>query len=143
MGLNKDATQRLAEEHFIRNFTITQKEISEIYQVTTKTVSKWATQNKWDEQRSQYHSSPVKIQQILRDEILWVSQGNPPRINADVIIKLQASLDRMEKKIDAFVVHEILKAQDNFISEIDPEFAVKLTGYNKKFLHHRVNLEVQ
>lgn len=141
MGLKKDETKRLAEDFFIQNYEVTQKEVAELFRVTTKTLSSWATSGQWDKKRTDYHSSPVKIQQLIKAEILRVSQGQPATLNADSIAKLQSALDKMEKKADPIVVNEILKALDNFISEIDPAFAVKCTEYHKKFLMHRINLE--
>lgn len=143
MGHKKDDIKRLAEDYFIQNYDVLQKEVAELFKVTTKTLSSWATKGEWDKKRTEYHASPVKIQQLLRAELLSVSQGKPATLNADSISKLQSALDKLDKKADPIVVNEILKALDNFISEIDPSFAVKCTEYHKKFLMHRINLEIQ
>lgn len=141
MGLKKDETKRLAEDFFIQNYEVTQKEVAELFKVTTKTLSAWATKGEWDKKRTDYHASPVKIQQLLRAELLRVSQGQAPTLNADSISKLQSALDKIDRKADPTVVNEILKSLDNFISEIDPAFAIKCTEFHKKFLMHRINLE--
>lgn len=141
MGLKKDDTKRLAEDFFIQNYEVTQKEVAELFKVTTKTLSGWATKGEWDKKRTEYHASPVKIQQLIKEELLRVSKGEAPTLNADSISKLQSALDKMKSKADPIIVNEILKALDNFISEIDPAFAVKCTEYHKKFLMHRINLE--
>jgi uncharacterized protein YjcR len=143
MGLKKDDAKRLAEDFFIDNFSVTQNEVAEMFEVTPKTLSKWAVEGEWVKKRNAYHSSPVKIKQLLQNELLSVSQGNIPTLNADGISKLQSAIDKIDKKADPIVVHEILKSLDNFVSEIDPAFAIKLTDFNKKFLMHRINLELQ
>lgn len=141
MGMKKDRVRELAEEFYVQHFDATQEEVAEMYGVTPKTVSTWKTKYIWEEKRRDYHSSPVKIKQLLQDELLSVAQGNPPKLKADSISKLMASLDRCERKLDPTVVAKLLKELDNFISKINPRFAVECTPYHKQFLQHRISLE--
>ncbi|MDR0792007.1 MAG: DUF1804 family protein [Chitinophagaceae bacterium] len=142
MGLKKDRVRELAKDFYVQNFEATQQEVAEMYGVTTKTITEWKTKGKWEDARRNYHSSPVKIKQLLQDELLSVAQGNKPKLNADSIAKLMSALDRCERKLDPTVVAKILYELDNFISKIDPKFAAQVLPYNKQFLLYKISLEV-
>lgn len=141
MGLKKSRIRELAKDYFIQNFDATQNEVAEMYGVTAKTITDWKNKDKWEDARRDYHASPVKIKQLLQDELLSVAQGNPPVLKADGISKLMAALDRCERKLDPTVVAKLLKELDNFISKIDPAFANQCTPFHKQFLLHRIDLE--
>lgn len=141
MGNKKEKIRLNAEEWFIEHSECTLTELADLFKVTAKTVGEWAKKHRWDEKRLDYHSSPVKIKQILQDEFIWVSQGNPPRINTDALSKINASLERIDRKADPYVVARILKELDNHISQEDPKFASLCTPFHKRFLQHRINLE--
>lgn len=141
MAAKKDSKRSKAEEWFIENFDATQKEVAELFSVSEKTIGVWVKKYNWEEKRLDFHSSPVRIKQLLQRELLSVAQGNPSKLNADGISKLMAALDRCDKKADPIVVQRILKDLDNFISESNPDFAVEATTFHKQFLIHRINLE--
>lgn len=141
MGLKKDKLRQQAEAYFIENINATQAEVADLFGVTPKTIGDWFKRDDWETKRLDYHSSPVKIKQLLQKELLSVAQGNTPKLPADNIAKLMAALDRCEKKADPIVVHKILKDLDNFTSQINPKFAVESSIYHKQFLQHRINLE--
>ncbi|MGE0931673.1 hypothetical protein [Peijinzhouia sedimentorum] len=141
MAGKKDKIRQAARDYYIENVEITQKEIAELFSITEKTVSAWSNSEDWNNKRLEYHSSPVKIKEYIQKELLNVVQGKPATLNADGISKLMSALDRVEKKADPIVVSKILKDLDNFISEDDPEFAIRCTHYHKQFLIHRINLE--
>jgi transposase len=141
MAKSEDRKKQLAEDYYIQNHSVNQKEVAELFQVTEKTLGKWLADGNWKEKRFAFHSSPVKIKELLQTELLNVSQGKAATLNADGIAKLMSALDKIERKANPIVVSEILKALDNFISEIDPAFAIKCTEFHKKFLQYRINLE--
>lgn len=141
MGLKKSRIRELAKDYFVQNFDVTQLEVAELYGVAPNTVAKWKNADGWEEARRDYHASPVKIKQLLQDELLSVAQGNPPKLQADGISKLMSALDRCEKKLDPNVVARMLKELDVFISKINPAFAVECTLFHKQFLQHRIKLE--
>ncbi|QTE40532.2 hypothetical protein J3L18_23185 [Mucilaginibacter gossypii] len=138
----KDNIRQHAEDWFIEHADCTQVEIAEKFNVTTNTVSTWAKKFEWDKKRIDYHSSPVKIKQLLQQELMSVAQGNDAKLNADAISKLNAALDRLDKKLDAFVVKRVLVELDNFISQTEPKFAAQCTPFHKAYLQHRINLEI-
>lgn len=141
MARESNAKKQKAEEWFIENIDATQKDVAELFGISEKTIGTWVKKYNWLDKRLDYHSSPVKIKELLQRELLSVAQGNAPKLSADGISKLMSALDRCDKKADPIVVQRILKDLDNFISEIDPAFAVKCTQYHKQFLIHRINLE--
>lgn len=138
----KEAIRQKAEDWFIENNDCTQAEIADKFGITAKTVNSWHKKHNWEDRRRDYHSSPIKIKQLLQNELLSVAQGNAPKLNADAISKLNAAIDRLDKKIDAFVVKRVLVELDNHISNADPKFAAQCTLFHKSYLQHRINLEI-
>ncbi|OXA83681.1 hypothetical protein B0A56_00740 [Flavobacterium columnare NBRC 100251 = ATCC 23463] len=141
MARSKDAIRQKAEAYYIENFEATQKEVADLFGVLQPTVSAWVNKYEWDEKRFNFHASPTKIKQLLQQELLHVASGGTPKLNADSISKLMSAVDKLDKTADPIVVHKILKDLDLFISQIDPEFASKGTGFHKQFLQHRISLE--
>jgi len=141
MAGKKDKIRQQAMDWYVENFAATKKEIAELFSVTEKTIGDWSQKDDWESKRLDYHASPVKIKQLLQQELLSVAQGNPAKLPADGISKLMSALEKVEKKADPAVVAKILKDLDNFISEDDPAFAIKCTHHHKQFLIHRINLE--
>lgn len=141
MGTKRDGKRNAALEFYMENQDATQKEIAELFKVSEKTIGDWVKKYNWSDKRLDYNASPVKIKQELQRETLSVIQGNPPKFSADTIAKLMKGIDRCEEKASPIVVQRILKDLDNFVSEIDPEFAAKCTPFHKQFLIHRINLE--
>lgn len=141
MGVKKNDKRQRAEDYFIENADCTQIEVAALFGVAPKTICAWAKKYHWEDRRLDYHSSPVRIKQLLQHELMKVAKGGPASISADGISKLMAALDRCDRKADPIVVHKILKDLDNFISQQDPAFAAQVTPYHKLFLQHRINLE--
>ncbi|MFC0182754.1 Phage terminase small subunit [Pseudarcicella hirudinis] len=141
MGVKKDKVREQAEEYYLDNIEATQQQVAELFNVTQKTVSSWCTRYDWNEKRINLHASPIKIKQLLQQELLKVASGTPGTLNADSISKLMSALDKCDKKADPIVVSRVLKDLANFVSENDPQFAAKMTDWMKKFLQHRINIE--
>lgn len=137
----KEGTRLKAEAFYIENLEATLKEVAQNFGITEKTVGTWARQENWEAKRLDFHVSPTVIKQRLQQEALRVSSGKEPTFNADAVNKLMAAIERLDKRADPIVVHKILKDLDNFISEINPDFATKCTEYHKQFLQHRINIE--
>lgn len=138
----KDGVRQKAEDWFIENLDCSQAEIAEKFGITPKTVGDWYRKYDWEKRRLDYHSSPVVIKQLLQQELMSIAQGNAAKLNADAISKLNAALDRLDKKLDPFVVKRVLVELDNFITNIDPKFAATCTPFHKQYLQHRINLEI-
>jgi len=136
-----DAKRKQAEEWFIENIEVTQKDVAEMFKVRQGTISAWAKKYHWDDKRMDYHSSPVKIKQLLQQELLSVAQGHTKKLDADAISKLNVAIDRLDAKANPFVVHKILKELDNFISSHAPELAPQIIPFHRLFLQHRIEQE--
>ncbi len=141
MGLKKNRLREICKVFFAENMDITQKEIAETYGLSTPTVNRWCREDDWEEARRDYHSSPIKIKQLLQEDIFRMARGETPLLDSDKISKHMAALDRCEKKSDPVVVAKVIKDLDNFISKVDPKFAEAATVFHKQFLLHRINLE--
>lgn len=143
MGQSKSDQRKKAAEFFIENIDATLAEVASLYRVTAKTLGDWAKKDDWEQQRLDYHASPVRIKQLTQRELLSVAQGNAPKLPADNMSKLMAVLDKCNSKADPIVVARILKDLDNFICNINPALALQVTPYHKQFLQHRINIEIQ
>ncbi|WP_286755503.1 hypothetical protein [Roseivirga sp. UBA838] len=141
MAKKKSKVCQQAEDWFIENYDATGEEVAVLYGIEPKTVSRWRRLYNWDDKRQNYHASPVKIKQLLQQELLSVAQGNEPQLKADAISKLNAALDRLDKKIDPFVVKKVLEDLDSFTAEIDPLLASKMLPLHLRFLQHRIKID--
>lgn len=143
MGLKKDNVRQQAEDYFIEHHNATQADVADLFKVSPKTLGGWYKKDDWEKKRLDYHSSPVRIKQLVQRELMSVASGNTPTLPADTMSKLMAVLDKCEKKSDPIVVSRILKDLDNFICGIDPAFALQASVFHRQFLQHRINLESQ
>lgn len=141
MARSKQATLQKAEAYYIENFEATNAEVALLFDVRPATIGEWAKKHDWDEKRYNFHASPTKIKQLLQQELLNITSGGTPKLNADSISKLMSALDKCDKNSDPIVVHKILKDLDLFLSQIDANFAAKCTPFHKQFLKHRISLE--
>ena len=135
----KNDTRLKAEAYYIENIESTNKEIAELFKVTEKTIGVWATKYNWEEKRWNFHASPTFIKQKLQQEAVNLIEGKKPSFSADAVNKIMAAIEKIDKQSDPIVIHKVLKDLDNFISELNPEFAIDCTKYHKLFLQHKIN----
>lgn len=140
MAKKKSKVCQQAEDWFIEHYDATAKDVAEIFELQEKTVGRWRELYNWDDQRREYHASPVKIKKLLQQELLSLAQGNEPQLKADAISKLNAALDQTNKKISPFVVKEILTELDSFVAEIDPVLASQMLPLHLRFLQHIIKV---
>ena len=141
MARIKNSKKRQAEDFFIANFDITQKEVAAMFGVTENTVSEWARKGDWAAKRDDYHASPIKIRELLQKELLSVAQGNAPKLHSDAVSKLHKVIEELRKTAHPVVIQAVLKDLDNFISETNPKLATEVTKFHREFLIHRINQE--
>ena len=137
----KDTVRLKAEQYYIENMEATQQEVAELYSVRPATIGEWVKKYDWEEKRLNFHASPTIIKQKLQQEALNLISGGEATFSADSIAKIMAAIDKLDKRADPIVVQAILKDLDNFISEIDPAFAIQCLPFHKQFLKHRISLE--
>jgi hypothetical protein len=112
------------------------RKISEI------SLSKWRSDYEWDSKREEFISSPYKIREILMRELSNIAAGGEPTIKADSLLKIQKVFASFEKSSTSIpVVISVFKEFDNWMTENDPELAVKFTDFHKKYLHHLAQLK--
>lgn len=134
----KNDTRLKAEAYYIENVDATQKEVAELFKVTEKTVGTWVNKYDWEDKRWSFNASPTFIKQKLQQEAHNIVIGGKPNFSADAVNKIMSAIEKIDKSADPVIVHKILKELDNFISEIDPNFATECTKYHKQFLQYKI-----
>lgn len=115
--------------------------IAEQLQLTETTLSKWRTAMKWDDQRKQELAAPGKIRSILLDEIESISSGNKPNIDTDALSKVAKTLSYFDGKIALSIIISVFKEFDNWMTENDPELAVRFIEYHRRFANYRASID--
>ena len=111
--------------------------IAEKIGVTETTLSKWRNLMEWDAKRDKIQSTPAKIRELLLTEMKSVSEGNKAKIDADALSKINKALSYLEGKVSLSVVISVFMEFDNWMAEVDPAEAVKLTVFHKQFINYR------
>ena len=142
---NKEKLRETAEDMFIRQCR-TAIDISETLGVSTVTMSKWRKgrpgEKTWDERKRDAQLTPLKIKELLTDEAYNIAQGKPATINSDNLNKLISTIEKMDKKVSARVVTDVLKLLDNWLAETNPKIAVEMLQVHKQFIQYRISLEM-
>lgn len=130
-----------AEDWYISHPGITYKEVAENFQTTEKTIGAWAKKFDWPTRQLDFLSSPVKVKQLLQQEVINVVNGKAASFNADSVSKLMSAIDKVDSRANPYVVSDILVDLDRFIAERDPKLAIEASPLHRQFLIHRINLE--
>ena len=113
-----------------------------------KTIYQWRDDGGWEDKKNLFDLGPTELKRILMEAAIRIAKGEKrtddqgneiKEIDADAISKIMKAYDYMCKKVSPEVVRDVVKECDDFISEIDPEDAVKITKYHKMFLTHKIN----
>ncbi|MEL3904453.1 MAG: hypothetical protein P1P63_05010 [Treponemataceae bacterium] len=113
-----------------------------------KTIYSWRDDGGWDEKKNLFDLGPTELKRILMEAAIRIAKGEKrldengqeiKEIDADAISKIMKAYDYMSGKLSPEVVRDVLIECDNFISEIEPEDAVKITQYHKMFLIHKID----
>lgn len=139
MGKRKDKEEALAADLFIEQLW-TAESIADFLKVQPNTVSAWRKKGKWDVLREENLSSPSKIRQIIRTEIVSIASGNKPKVDADALSKLAKVLEAVEDRISVNVIFSVLKLLDSWMADKDPALAIQFLKYHKLFLQHQVSI---
>lgn len=139
MGRKKEKEQGIAADLFIEQGW-TAKAIAEFLNVQETTVGKWRDAGKWDAMREENLSSPAKIKQIIRKEIVKVAGGEKSTVDADALSKLAKVYEAVEDRISVNVMFSIFKMFDNWMADQDPRLAVDFLKFHKLFLQHQVSI---
>lgn len=113
-----------------------------------KTIYEWRDKGGWDEKKNLFDLGPTELKRILMEAAIRIAKGEKrtddqgneiKEIDADAISKIMKAYDYMSGKLSPEVVRDVLMECDNFISEIEPEDAVKITQYHKMFLIFKID----
>ena len=132
--------KEIAEDLYLRA-NITAKDISKQLEISEQTICKWKKEGRWEERKAELSLSPLRIKELLMKEANKIANGEKSDIDSDRLSKLTAAIDRLDKRISARVVMDVLRELDNWMTEVDPKKAVEFTQYHKKFLQFRISLE--
>jgi len=143
MGKEKTKERTVAKDLYI-NKLWSAKEISEFLSVTETIIGRWkkkdeGTEEDWDKQREQIIANPLVLKQTILNEMVAIAAGQPAKIDADALAKLNKVIEGLNDKIQPGIVAAILKLQDEFLVKENPKLAVELLPHNKKFIIHIIN----
>ncbi|WP_418894696.1 hypothetical protein [Limibacterium fermenti] len=122
--------------------------IAEELERDIKTIYRWREDGKWDDKKELFDLGPTELKRILMEAAIRVAKGEKrtdtngnevKEIDADAISKIMKAYDYMSKKVSPEVVRDVLIECDNYISQIEPEDAVKITQYHKMFLIFKID----
>lgn len=136
----KDKQRATAEDLFIEQGW-TCKAISELLEVSEKTLSKWRTEDQWDDRRAENLAAPHKIRQIILRELKNIAEGQESKVNADAISKLSRTLELLSDRVSVQVVISVLKEFDNWMVDEDPSKASEFTEFHRRFIIHKINID--
>jgi transposase len=138
--LSNAKKKQLAEQLYVYD-DLSQKEIAEYLGTTQKTISDWKTKGKWDEMKSAqtltrdeiiknlYHQA-LKIQEVVKGEDRMMTPAE-----VDMIMKISASIEKLDKKINLQVIIPVFKEFGKWLVEINPELAKSILPYQKQFIY--------
>lgn len=135
-----DRIREQAEDCFLR-LGMKGREIAKYLDVSEQSISGWRKNGNWDKRKELAELTPVKLKELMMEEARKVIAGEKSEIDADQLSKIMASIDRLDKRVNARVVMEVLRMLDNFTADINPKHAIESTKYHKLFLQHIISLE--
>jgi uncharacterized protein YjcR len=141
MANQKNKELRLAEQLYVYD-DMSQKEIAEYLNVSEKTISNWKEKGDWDKMKSARSLTRDSIIKGLYENALLITntakEAKRP-LNSkemDAIVKIASSIEKLDKKFNIPVVIGVFKEFNNWVVNIDPNMAIKLTEYQRKFIYH-------
>lgn len=136
----KDNQQRIAESMFIEQ-GMNAKAISELIEVSEKTISNWRKKGNWDARRDEALAAPHKIREILLRELKTLAEGGDSTVDADALSKISKVMDSMSDRISPQATISVFKEFDTWMIEQDPALALKFTEYHRLFILHKINID--
>lgn len=132
-----------------------QKTIAEQLALTPATVSKWAAQGHWREQRAARNvTRPQLVNKILQaiDDLLEkVLRAGEPELMAgvpDKLAKLAATIEKLDKKANIVDTIEVFMAFSKWLEfqaqtdrEITPELLAAFNKYQNRYIIEKMNTQ--
>ena len=140
-----NAQKRTIAERLIIEDGKTGEYVSDFLGVSAQSISRWRKGRKgeksWDDRRTENLSAPHKIKELLQKQLEKVASGEKATIDADALAKISRVLQDVSGKVNTQVVISVFEEFDNWLSEIDPEEAIKITKIHRKFILHKASKE--
>jgi uncharacterized protein YjcR len=133
-----------AKKLFVEN-GYTGKEIHDLLGISEKGISKWRTDENWDEERAMYATTPEAIIQYLFSEINLIKDSakdeegkrralNTKEINALSVIS--TSIQKVRGNISPQIVMQVLNGLIIYLQHKDLELAKRLTDYIAEYYNN-------
>lgn len=133
-----------AKKLFVEN-GYTGKEIHELLGISEKGISKWRTDENWDEEREVYEVTPAGIIKFITQQINMIKEsaynedGSMRLINAtevNSIATLSSSIQKLRGNVSPQVVMQVLNGFIIYLQGVDLELAKKLTDYIAEYYNN-------
>lgn len=133
-----------AKKLFVEN-GYTGKEIHDLLGISEKGISKWRTDENWDEERAMYATTPEAIIQYLFSEINLIKDSakdetgkrralDTKEINALSVIS--TSIQKVRGNVSPQIVMQVLNGFNIYLQSVDLELAKKLTDYIAEYYNN-------
>lgn len=140
MALRKAQEKEYAKSLYIGG-GLTQKEIAERVSVTEKTLAKWIKEGKWDNLKKSLLTTKENQLSFLYDQLDFLNTDISKRDfkvavgkEADTIIKLTASINRLETETSIGDIVEVARNFIEFVRQQDLELAKIITNLFDVFI---------
>lgn len=167
MGLKKDQEKEYAKILFVQQ-NLTQKEIAERVAVSEKTIGKWVADGAWDKLKRSLLVTKKQQISMLYDQLEWLNeqianrsilydapnplpkdkkesdypiiQGNVATSKeADTIMKLTASINKMETETSIGHIVEVAQEFIDFARDVDFKLSKEITTIFDMFINHKTS----
>ena len=142
--LTNEKKRQLAERFYIHDGK-SQKWIAEYIEVTEATISRWKAgrngERDWDTRRAEQISAPHKIKELTLKSMLEVAEGQPPSIDADALVKLASTVQKIDKQIGIQVIITVVMDLDKYIAQEAPHLALQYAKLHQQFIHKKAMAE--
>lgn len=139
--LDKNQKRELAYQLYM-NSSVTFKEVAERVGVQQKTLSRWAQEGGWQDEKAARSVTKPKLlqnfyQQILKTQEAAQEEDRPLTYQeADQLAKLANAVEKIEKdNLSTYV--RVLEGYNNWLKDVDLELAQKNVEYMTEFLQKK------
>ena len=124
-----------------------QKEIAEHVGTTEQTVSKWANEGKWREQKAVETLSPDKLvrEYYYQSDVITNAAREDKRpltaSEADALVKLASAIDKLDRKISPSVTMSVLMRFNHHLKIVAPELVPQIVKHEMDYVNTLIKPE--
>lgn len=133
--------RKLLAEAYYFNF-VSQKEIADMLDTAENTISQWVAKGGWKDIRDMKTITRDRLVSNLISQINEIEsrarleKRNLDSKEADSILKLAATVEKLDKKINLSIVIQVIKDLNDFLLREDFELAKKLIAHQNNFIRN-------